>query len=69
MLLFRFVDQHTLTIQHDTTVPARESRSYDAYVDLPAGAPPVARVEVRLGQSFDPEPFLIVGGPVAPIAN
>ncbi|MBX3026423.1 hypothetical protein KF840_16055 [bacterium] len=63
-VLFRFVDQHTLRVHGDTTVPAKESRTYDAYVDLPPGSPPVARVEVRLGQNFDPEPFLAVSGAV-----
>jgi len=58
-VLFRFVDPWTLRIQRDTTVPARASRSYDAFVDLPADAPPVARVEARLGHNFDPEPFVV----------
>ncbi len=58
-VLFRSVDPRTLRIHRDTTVPARESRSYEAFVDLPAGAPPVARVEARLGHNFDPEPFLV----------
>jgi hypothetical protein len=58
-VLFRFVDQRTLRIHRDTTVPAREARSYEAFVDLPAGAAPVARVEARLGHNFDPEPFLV----------
>ena len=68
-MLFRFVEQRSLRVQADTTVPAKESRSYDAYVDLPPGSPPVARVEVRLGQSFDPEPFLTVSGAVDLAAN
>jgi hypothetical protein len=58
-VLFRFIDQRTLRIHRYTTVPARESRSYEAFVDLPSGAPPVARVEARLGHNFDPEPFLV----------
>lgn len=58
-VVFRFVDQRTLRIHRDTTVPAGESRSYEAFVDLPAGAPPVARVEARLGHNFDPEPFVV----------
>jgi hypothetical protein len=58
-VVFRFVDQHTLRIDRDTTVPAGESRSYDAFVDLPPGAPPVARIEARLGHNFDPEPFVV----------
>jgi hypothetical protein len=64
-VLFRFVDQRSLRIYRDTTVPARQSRSYEAFVDLPAGAPPVARVEAWLGHNFDPEPFLVAAVPLA----
>ena len=58
-VLFRFIDPRTLRIHRDTTVPALQSRSYETFVDLPDGAPAVARVEARLGHNFDPEPFLV----------
>lgn len=60
-VLFRFIDPRTLQIHRDTTVPAHESRSYEAFLDLPGGAPPVARIEAWLGHNFDPEPFLVAG--------
>ncbi len=63
-VLYRWVDEQKLTILKDTTIPPHESRTFEAWVELPADAPAIARVEARLGHNFDPEEFLVAGRPL-----
>ncbi len=63
-VFYRWVDQKRLTITKDTTIAPHESRTVEAWVDLPEGAPVVSRLEARLGHSFDPEEFLVTGHPL-----
>jgi hypothetical protein len=63
-ILYRWVNEQKMTILKDTTIAPHEKRSFEAWVDLPAEAPAVARVEARLGHNFDPEEFLVAGRPL-----
>jgi hypothetical protein len=65
-ILYRWVDQKTIRILNDTTIAPHEARTFETWVDLPPDGPAVARVEARLGHNFDPEEFLVVGGPLNP---
>ncbi len=62
-VLYRWVNEQKLTIIKDTTIPPHESRTFEAWVDLPADSPAIARIEARLGHNFDPEEFLVAGRP------